>query len=200
MSWYPDLSTNSMVAKGDHVRAVGWLSVGQPYAQGSVPLDFVLRLREFVNLANESSEALYFGAYGGFHTCEFCGQAQDTRNFGVPAGEHLFVAPAMIGHYVEEHKYAPPAEFIAAVADSPLPGTVEYTRLAEPFSRLQQQALDQERQRRVELAGRWAAEQGGTDEAVQQASMRFFGNWLPQTCEKIRQCMPSVRPDSTSQS
>lgn len=200
MSWYPDLAPNSMVANGDHVRAVGWLSAGRPYAQGAVPPEFVARLREFVSLSNESSEALSFGAFGGFHTCEFCGQAHDSRNFGVPAGDRLFVAPAMIGHYVEEHGYAPPAEFIAAVAASPLPGTPEYARLAEPFLRLHREAWDREKQQRIERAGRWAAEQGGTDEAVLQASMRFFGNWMPQTCENIRRSMPSTATEKSFES
>jgi hypothetical protein len=39
----------------------------------------------------------------------------------------LFVAPEMVIHYVEQHKYLPPDEFILALTRSPLPGTDEYT-------------------------------------------------------------------------
>jgi hypothetical protein len=40
----------------------------------------------------------------------------------------------MVGHYVEEHEYAPPEEFVQAVFASPLPGTLEYALAASPFS------------------------------------------------------------------
>jgi hypothetical protein len=163
-----------------------------------VPAAFVARLRKFAELANESSDALWFGAFGGFHTCEFCQQNHDSRNFGVPVGDLLFVAPAMIGHYVEQHGYAPPAEFIAAVADSPLPGTDEYARLAEPFSRLHQQAWDRREQERVEYAGQWAAEQGGGEETVRAAASRFFGDNSPEVCERIRACMPDTEPGAAA--
>src|SRR5262245_9559827 len=99
MSWFPDMARESMVAEGDHVRAVGWLDSNRPYTRGPVPPEFAARLREFVRLSNASADALYFGASCGLHTCEFCQQNHDSRNFGVPAGGLLFVAPAMIGHY-----------------------------------------------------------------------------------------------------
>jgi hypothetical protein len=155
-------------------------------------------LREFVELANESSDALWFGAFGGFHTCEFCQQNHDSRNFGVPAGQLLDVAPAMIGHYVEQHRYAPPAEFIAAVAASPLPGTDDYAQLAEPFARLTRLMWERREQERVEYAGRCAAEQGGGEEAVRDAASRFFGHSAPEICERIRACMPSAEPGAAA--
>jgi hypothetical protein len=39
----------------------------------------------------------------------------------------------LIAHYVEQHRYAPPAEFIAALMASPLPGTREYVDAVAPF-------------------------------------------------------------------
>jgi hypothetical protein len=47
-------------------------------------------------------------------------------NFGVPSGDLLFVAPEMVVHYIEQHGYRPPAEFVAAVFRSPLPDTEDY--------------------------------------------------------------------------
>jgi hypothetical protein len=79
---------------------------------------------------------LYFGAAAGYHTCEFCGRAHGTGNFGVLSDDLLFVAPEMVVHYVREHGYRPPAEFIAAVLHSPLPDTEEYQLLTEPFYHL----------------------------------------------------------------
>ncbi len=37
-----------------------------------------------------------------------------------------YAAPDMIYHYVAEHEYKPPDEFIEAVLYGPLPDTVEY--------------------------------------------------------------------------
>jgi hypothetical protein len=74
------------------------------------------------------------GRLGGWHTCEFCGKALGFGSFGVPADGRLFYAPDMIAHYVEEHGYAPPEMFIAAVLECPLPGTAEYVEAVRPFT------------------------------------------------------------------
>lgn len=162
MTWFPDMARESMVAEGEHVRAVGWLDSDQPYTRGPVPPEFVARLREFVRLSNASADALYFGAFGGYHTCEFCQENHDSRNFGVPAGDLLFVAPAMIGHYVEQHGYAPPAQFVAAVAASPPPDTPEYRAACAGFRELHKRRIEElvrEQQRHAEPGA--APERGG---------------------------------------
>jgi hypothetical protein len=142
MSWYPDMGHESMVASGDHVRAIGWLSSDHPYTRGTVLAEFVERLRDFVRLANESADALYFCMFLGVHTCEFCGGTRDSRNFGVPAEDVLFVAPAMVAHYVEQHGYAPPPEFIVAVLASPLPGTPKYYSVVRMFREIHQREAE----------------------------------------------------------
>jgi hypothetical protein len=48
----------------------------------------------------------------------------------------LFVAPEMVAHYVEAHHYRPPAQFITAVTESPLPGTDEYRAAVASFRRV----------------------------------------------------------------
>jgi hypothetical protein len=145
MSFFPDMGTDSMVTAGEHVRAVGWLHPDHEYTKGDVPVEFLLRLKTFIASSGASSEALYFGAFFGFHTCEFCDHVHGvsdfgvpngvhgSRNFGVPDGDLLFVAPEMIGHYVEQHGYCPPPEFVAALMRSPLPESEEYRILTEPF-------------------------------------------------------------------
>lgn len=136
MSWYPDLSTETMVATGEHVRAVGWLSAARSFPMGGVPAEFITRLREFVRLASESAEALSFVGFAGWHDCELCEQERGAGNFGVPAGPVLYIAPAMIAHYVERHGYRPPAAFVTAVMESPLPDTAEYRAATVEFGRL----------------------------------------------------------------
>jgi hypothetical protein len=72
----------------------------------------------------------------GFHRCELCREFTSHRNLGVPADDLLYVAPEMISHYVEEHEYLPPREFIDAVLASPMPGTEEYASAVAHFREL----------------------------------------------------------------
>ena len=126
VTFYPDMGNKSMIAQGDHVRAVGWLHPDHAFPQGDVPAEFLRRLREFARLWSDSTNFFGWAVFRGFHICEFCRNSYGYGNFGVPAGEVLFVAPELIVHYVEEHHYAPPDVFIRAVLSSPLPGTREY--------------------------------------------------------------------------
>jgi hypothetical protein len=113
--------------------AVGWLDRDHPFLQGEVAPEFVARLKAFALRYGESMRALGLGGMGGCHTCQFCGTAVGFGSFGVPCGTQLYSAPDMIAHYVEQHRYAPPAEFIAAVLACPLPGTPEYIEAVQPF-------------------------------------------------------------------
>src|SRR4051812_4866607 len=115
MSWYPDLGTESVIDRGGHIRAVGWLSAAHPFRSGDVPFDFLKRLKELAVRWGESTQALGWGIFMGSHECELCGRFMSSGNLGVPSGDVLFVAPEMIPHYVEIHQYQPPDEFIAAV-------------------------------------------------------------------------------------
>jgi hypothetical protein len=141
MTWFPDMGHKSMVAVGDHIRAVGWLHPDHPFPQGQVSAEFIARLRKFVQSGCRCADELYWGVFMGFHTCEFCQKARGLRNLGVPAGQVLFVAPEMVVHYVEQHRYAPPAEFVSAVLVSPLPGTPEYRVAVEPFRQIHMRQL-----------------------------------------------------------
>jgi hypothetical protein len=59
----------------------------------------------------------------------------------VPNGDVLFVAPEMIVHYVEQHQYAPPKEFVAAVLRSPLPDEQEYWATVKRFREIHAKQL-----------------------------------------------------------
>ena len=155
MSFFPDLGTTTLLVSGDHVRAIGWLHPDHPYTEGQVSAEFLERLKEFVSQSSESASALFFGAFGGFHTCEFCGWAPGHANFGVPDGEILYVAPEMVVHYIQEHDYCPPAAFVRAVMRSPLPESEEYQLITEPFWHLHKAAVERA------IAAREAAERRG---------------------------------------
>jgi len=140
MTFYSDLSRRTMVTSGRYVRAVGWLSRDQPFPKGAAAAKTVDRLHQFAARWRESTHDLGWGLFRGLHRCEFCGQVRMFGNFGVPAGEILYVAPEMVSHYVETHGYAPPSAFVAAVMSAPLPGTEEYTILVRQFRRLHRRA------------------------------------------------------------
>ena len=133
MTFYPDLGTETMCLSGEGVRAVGWLHRDQVHPSGEVPLEFVRRLKEFAVRWRLSTKELWWGIFRGGHVCEFCDRAYGHGNFGVLANNLLYTAPEMIVHYIEDHGYAPPREFIAAVLAAPLPGTQEDRNAGESF-------------------------------------------------------------------
>jgi hypothetical protein len=133
MSWFPDMGTVCMIADGDHIRAIGWLSDKYPFPVGDTPPQFVARLKKFCLRWRRGLEPLAWGMFMGPHRCELCRKYFASGNIGIPAGDVLFAAPEMVAHYVKAHRYAPPAEFVAAVLSAPLPGTPEYTAAVAAF-------------------------------------------------------------------
>lgn len=63
----------------------------------------------------------------GFHTCQFC-EAAGEEHPRTSSGDvrmtftngHQYVMPDMIVHYVEDHMYAPPEQFVEDVLDGAL--------------------------------------------------------------------------------
>jgi hypothetical protein len=105
---------------------VGWLAAGQPFSRGTVPMAFAHELRLIASDPVEMTR--------GCHVCEFCDPpeeiiAADPRYrevwemFRCGNGElhvrdetgTVYCAPALVIHYVSDHQYKPPSEFVAAV-------------------------------------------------------------------------------------
>jgi hypothetical protein len=190
MSYYPDMGTKTQIDEGSHIRAVGWLSGKRSFTQGEVSPEVMARIKEFATRWGEGIMALGWGVFMGLHECELCHDFMASGNFGVPCGELLFVAPEMLPHYVEAHDYRPPDEFVAAVMQSPLPGTEEYRAMAEPFRRLHWQLHERRNQEAIKKAARYAAKLGGDERALRWAESRFFGmSNSPEVRERIRQVM-----------
>jgi hypothetical protein len=57
----------------------------------------------------------------GYHTCELCGEGRFRGEFWVElfdaiSGHHIrFVLPLAVFHYIEDHGYLPPQEFLDAI-------------------------------------------------------------------------------------
>jgi len=118
-----------------HVLNVGWLSYEYPYACGDVPVAVTRTLRRLIS----SPVFIPLIISLGFHGCELCHSVRADEPAGasllgnpappsnVPAplvnGERwvsgtnnvVYVAPVLVVHYIEVHRYLPPHEFIEAV-------------------------------------------------------------------------------------
>ncbi len=138
MTYFPDLSPYTYFCPpgvSDPALNVGWLSIREPFPQGEVPPGFVERLEQHCSAEPVN---LTFG----MHQCEFCVATREgtapyratTSDVACGSGEirvigpggHIYAAPQLILHYVVEHHYCPPGEFIDAMMAGPLPGTPPY--------------------------------------------------------------------------
>jgi hypothetical protein len=128
MAYYKDLSRYEYSdERGERAGSaapllnVGWLAEGHEFLRGDVPGGFVEALLE---LAKDT-----VNVYRGMHFCDFCPTFQEARKnvrfrdvfigsgeVHVRGGEgRVYVAPALVVHYVADHGYQPPREFVDAV-------------------------------------------------------------------------------------
>jgi hypothetical protein len=116
MAFFPDLSPHTYSPTcGLTVLDVGWLGKGHAFPTGATSPQFHAALRELC----EHPIILH----RGYHHCEFClekrrDQAKGNGQIRIVRADGLwYAAPTMVYHYVVDHKYRPPQEFIdAAIA------------------------------------------------------------------------------------
>jgi len=117
----------------DHAVCAGWLDASREYSRGPVPPEFVAVLSRLCRDTTFRTR--------GFHYCNLCVPDHepqfvsdyvkavvydDRGDFEVGnaevrvrgLGEAMFVAPDMVIHYVVDHGYRPPDDFIEAVLRS----------------------------------------------------------------------------------
>lgn len=148
MTYYKDLSLYDYWKDDEKatipVLNIGWLSPSEPFETGITSQEFKNRLHKFCSHQNIVMPTL------GFHVCEFCSnkykelrhQHADNKYWGELRGNGeiriigksiLYAAPALIYHYVMEHNYKPPQEFIDAILASPQPESSEYKALLNAY-------------------------------------------------------------------
>lgn len=103
-------------------KAIGWLGRSVSFAKGQTPDALVGRLRQAARTPNNLTR--------GWQPCPFCGFGRDgppyeqdqmgtvylgNGEIHVDAGDVVYVAPTLIIHYVDRHRYLSPADFIDAV-------------------------------------------------------------------------------------
>jgi hypothetical protein len=138
VAYFPDLAAYAY-GHGHHpgVVHIGWLDGEHPFPKGHVDS----RLIEKMKLLATKPVELYFG----MHTCEVCIRPEDVINALTPNTSTLdsesrwaiwakwadqrssngeirvasrgitYAAPVLIVHYIEEHGYLPPAQFLEAI-------------------------------------------------------------------------------------
>ena len=127
--YYPDLHTECDLESGPDTRAVGWLSPNHPFTSAPPSPHFLRCLSRHLEAAWSPAVAL------GSQHCAFCGQRirrtgrSQSEALWIPTLEAVYVAPAAVLHYVSEHGYAPPEEFVQAVLDCPPQGSRSYLTL-----------------------------------------------------------------------
>ena len=126
MAYFDDLSPYKYYPGEADVLNVGWLSRDHEFRRGPVPLAFVDELGRLA----QKIEVLTRGQ----HVCEFCvapsdiisidGRYKEMWEYARTGNGEIRVqgedgvkysAPALLLHYISEHQYQPPQEFINAV-------------------------------------------------------------------------------------
>lgn len=137
--YYPDLTPCGALPQSRFKvlpLAVGWLDPQHEYPRGVVADAVLERLWAFC----DDPPVMSFG----IHSCEFCGDDDFVRSEVFYKGTKMLVgscdiiiigrrrkvyyAPDMIIHYIIDHSYLPPADFLDAVLACPLPDTKRYAR------------------------------------------------------------------------
>ncbi len=138
MAYFPDLASYAYGYRAHPgVVHVGWLDDEHAFPKGHVGRQLVERLKV---LASSPVEL-----YRGVHICELCAEPADVVKTFVPNRGGLidpncswiqwakqrsgngeirvsrervvYAAPVLVVHYIEEHSYLPPAEFLKAVEE-----------------------------------------------------------------------------------
>lgn len=144
MSYFPDLSPYSYhgFRIADNVVNIGWLNNKHTYSQGILQNEFLDKLWEFTRLNLIRMR--------GFHICNLCSLRHPSPLSVLREGETLYLgtaeirvfgkngkiyaAPNMLYHYIKEHLYNPPEEFITAVLCGPAPTSAEYFNLLKQYN------------------------------------------------------------------
>ena len=122
VTWFADGSPYAYLAAGPAETVnVGWLDASHPFHDGEPSPGFLAALFDLC--------AKPINKTRGWHKCEFCDQpvplAVESDGLQLllgsaeirvmaPGGQQ-FAAPDLVYHYVRDHRYSPPDDFVAAV-------------------------------------------------------------------------------------
>ncbi|HEY9059583.1 MAG TPA: hypothetical protein VIO64_03625 [Pseudobacteroides sp.] len=142
MSYFEDLSNYSYCCGIENSKNVGWLDVAHPFPKGKVSEDFINKLWVYLKVD--------LMIMRGFHVCNLCHDPHNGIFIASRNDESLklgfaeirvlsedsnvvYAAPDLIYHYILDHSYKPPEEFVKAVLKGPKPGSIEYEKFLSTF-------------------------------------------------------------------
>lgn len=136
MTHFADLSQYVFVGTAGSAvaRNVGWLDEHHKFPTGEPASELLDAVWVYCSILVAPTR--------GLHRCAFCASPPNTfvrhgTKLLLGSGEirvfsstgDVFAAPNLIYHYILEHHYRPPLEFLRAVEDGPRPGSDEYLEL-----------------------------------------------------------------------
>ena len=124
--WYEDLTECGYFGEeiAQSLTAIGWLENGKDFQKGAFSKDCFFKLCEF------QKNPWTFAMCAGFHECDLCqfqGQTGGSNIF-VPHNGKIYVCPELITHYINNHFYLPPDEFIEAALNCPPQKSMAYLK------------------------------------------------------------------------
>ena len=110
-SYYEDLTPYTYGRRdGDKCLNIGWIGKEGNFETGEVPGEFTEKLEQI-----ELSNKYKIEQYKGFHRCELCGVILGSQVKKIEYDGKCYKFPNTVSHYVREHQYKPPQEFIDAI-------------------------------------------------------------------------------------
>ena len=129
---------------------IGWLHRKHKFTVGDINEKFQNKLKSFI-LNHDDGKVLINRLKAGVHMCPFCDKvdlildADGKQTYltwailWIPSENNCFYAsPAMLYHYIDEHNYKPPQEYVDAVMrlkdDCKFSGQKQYSELVGKYS------------------------------------------------------------------
>ena len=104
--WHdPDLAFDQTIPEKFKAISIGWIETDQ-YPKGIVSGKDINRLEILCRKYQIDQGFL------GYHTCRICNRFEDRGEVLLRAEERFYVMPHMILHYVRDHQYQPPKQFL----------------------------------------------------------------------------------------
>lgn len=189
--------TNYSFLYYENTKNIGWLDKDYPYFKGKVSDEFIDKLWKYLNLN--------INRIRGFRNCRLCTVPYKGTSEVVYKGESImlgyeeirvlsedgktsYAAPDLIYHYILNHEYKPPQEFIEAVLKGSKPGSIEYD---EFISTYKEYVLQGEKIKNITIAQR------GGDENYIKITEEFHTCIMQENLDKIIELVKSVKENVT---
>jgi hypothetical protein len=132
LNYYDDLSSYEYYMDSPilEVKNIGWLDKEHVFKTGTVNVDFLKKLELLIFRSFEKKINILANKLRGSYDCPICGKRKEkiineSKTFTLGSAEiwipdyrengHYFATFGLIIHYVKDHDYEPPKEFIDSV-------------------------------------------------------------------------------------